>query len=68
MALRDFKELQQEADALSPEQQLELAHYLLAKAKQPHLKPTGDLGEFRGTIQLKIDPLDYQRSIRSEWS
>ena len=34
VALRDLKELQKQADALKPEEQIQLATYLLAKAKK----------------------------------
>lgn len=68
MALRDFKELQQDADALTPKEQVELAHYLLAKARGAALKQSGNLNEYKGTVKLSIDPLNYQKSIRAEWS
>ena len=67
MALRDLKELQREADALRPEEQVQLARYLLKKAKEAELKDTGSLSEFRGCIRLTVDPLEYQWSIRAEW-
>ena len=67
MALRDLKELQKQVDALPPEEQVQLAHYLLAKAKQPRLKRTGNLSEFRGAIKLTVDPLEFQKAIRAEW-
>lgn len=68
MALRNLKELQTDADALSPTEQIELANYLLDKAMKTALRVTGDLSEFKGKINLNIDPLDFQRAIRSEWT
>lgn len=68
MALRNLKELQTDADALSPAEQVELANYLLEKAKKSTLRVTGDLSEFKGKINLNIDPLEFQRAIRSEWT
>lgn len=68
MALRNLKELQTDADALSPAEQVELANYLLDKAKSATLRATGDLSEFRGKINLKVDPIEFQRAIRSEWA
>jgi len=67
MALRDLKELQKQADGLKPEEQIRLAHYLLAKAAKAGLKPTGDLSEFKGSVKLTVDPLEFQRVIRAEW-
>ena len=66
MAQRDWKEIQAEADALSAEEQILLANYLLSKAKS-RLKATGNLHEFRGAIKLSIDPCEFQKSIRAEW-
>ncbi|KAA0228720.1 DUF2281 domain-containing protein [Fimbriimonadia bacterium ATM] len=34
MAVHDLKELQRQADALKPEEQIQLAAYLLAKARK----------------------------------
>lgn len=34
MAMRDLKEFQKQADALGPEEQIQLAAYLLAKARK----------------------------------
>jgi hypothetical protein len=34
MAMRDLKEIQKRADALTPEEQLQLADYLVAKARR----------------------------------
>ncbi len=67
MALQDMIELQKQADALNPEEQILLANYLLGKAKRPMLQPATDLSEFRGAIKLTKDPLEFQRSIRAEW-
>lgn len=67
MAMRDLKKLQKEADALPPEEQLQLARYLLHRARKHALKPTGDLSEFRGSIKLSMDPLAFQQAIRAEW-
>jgi hypothetical protein len=68
MALRDLKQLQQDADALDPEEQLALANYLYAKARTSALKATGNLSEFKGAVDLKLDPVEFQKSIRAEWS
>jgi hypothetical protein len=66
MAMRDVERLQKEAEALSREEQIQLAEILLSNAKQPG-KVT-DLSSFSGCIKLTIDPIEYQRAMRSEWS
>jgi hypothetical protein len=39
---------------------------ILAAYEQQDSVPA--LSDFAGTIQLTVDPLDYQRQIRDEWS
>lgn len=71
MALRDLKEIQKRADALSPEEQVQLAKYLLSKAGRSHAdsnEPNGDaLMRYYGRINFKGDPVGIQRKMRSEW-
>ncbi|HVL40093.1 MAG TPA: hypothetical protein VM328_11945 [Fimbriimonadaceae bacterium] len=70
MALRDLQELQRRADALSREEQLQLANYLLTKA-QPAVQgfqPNGSaLMRYFGKIDFKGDPVEIQRKMRAEW-
>lgn len=67
MALRDLKELQERANALSPDEQVQLANYLLAKAHGAPLENGTALMRFYGKIDFKGDPMDIQRKMRSEW-
>ena len=67
MAAPDWKELQKKLDSLTPEQKVELAEYLLRQVSNGGVKATGNLSEFRGVLELSVDPVDFQRSVRGEW-
>jgi hypothetical protein len=67
MAAPDWRELQKKLDELPPEQKLELADYLWTQVSKIGTRPTRALGGYRGTIQLTVDPEEYQRSARAEW-
>ncbi|MFY9235167.1 MAG: hypothetical protein WAO58_12000 [Fimbriimonadaceae bacterium] len=67
MAIRDLQELQKRADALSPEEQIQLAQYLLTKAHETTAANGEALMRFFGKIDFKGDPMDIQRKMRSEW-
>lgn len=67
MALRYLKELQKQADGLSPDEQIQLANYLLAKAHDSPLANGTAFMQFFGKIDFKGDPMDIQRKMRSEW-
>jgi len=63
--MRDVERLRKEAEALPREEQLQLAEILLANTKLT--SNNADLDSFWGCLTLTIDPLEFQRSIRSEW-
>ena len=67
MSNRDLRAIQHDAEALTPQEQLQLAEYLMAKARSSTLKECGDLSEFKGSIQLTVDPVEYQKSVRADW-
>ncbi len=67
MSVGDLQRLQKEAEELTPDEQVQLARHLLERAQERPLKPTGDLSAFKGCLKLSVDPIEYQRQIRSEW-
>ena len=58
--------MRKEAEALTPDEQKELADYLIARAKRAEAGKV-DLQSLAGVLKLTVDPLEYQREIRSEW-
>jgi hypothetical protein len=54
-------------DKLTPADRARVLSYLLRRSRGAKLVPV-DLSEFKGTIKLTIDPMEYQESIRSEWN
>ncbi len=67
MAIRKLSEVVREAVELRPDDQVRLAKYLLDRNTEISLKPTPNMNQFRGGLQLTVDPMAFQREIRSEW-
>ena len=68
MAQRDLDQIKQAAENLTNEQLLDLAQYLLEKARKPRYPvKKADLSEFYGKIEFPEDALEYQQRIRAEW-
>ena len=68
MALRDLEKLQKAAEKLPPDEQIELAQFLLKRAGKLVVKgKVVDLNKYAGTVKLKGDPLEYQKRVRAEW-
>jgi hypothetical protein len=68
MAMRDWEHLRMEAEKLTAEQQLELAEYLIHKARKgKYVAKVVDLNKYAGTVIYPEDPLAYQNRIRAEW-
>jgi hypothetical protein len=67
MASREFKLIREEALRLEPEEQVQLAVFLLHHSRMRSVKTTGDLSEFKGTLRLSVDPQKHQRRLRAEW-
>ena len=55
-----------QAEALSPEEQLVLVTHLLGNITASPAD-SSNLSEFAGLLKLSVDPLEFQKSIRSEW-
>ncbi len=68
MAMRELKHLQEEAEKLTQDQQLELAQFLIERARRKKYvaKPV-DLNKFAGTVNFPEDALEYQHRVRAEW-
>ena len=67
MAMRDMKQIRDEALRLEPEEQVQLAVFLLHHSRMKAIKSSGDLSEFRGSLHLTVDPLEHQARLRAEW-
>jgi len=68
MALRDLESLQKAAEKLPPDEQLQLAQFLLQRAGKLAVKGrVVDLNKYAGTVKLKEDPMEYQKRVRAEW-
>ena len=68
MALKKLTEIQREVDQLSDREQKQLAEYLHKKISKSKGSATpAELAEFKGTLKLRFDPVEFQRTIRAEW-
>jgi len=68
MALRDLESLQKAAEKLPPDEQLQLAQFLIAKVRREKYGVKNvDLSPFYGKVKLKEDPMEYQKRVRAEW-
>lgn len=65
---RDLQQIQEAAKKLPPEDQIQLAEFLLdqARSRQKTGKPV-DLNKYAGTVAFPEDALEYQQRIRAEW-
>ncbi|MGD1937119.1 MAG: hypothetical protein ACFCA4_06155 [Cyanophyceae cyanobacterium] len=65
----DYNTLLQTALTLTPEQRTQLIQALLKSLEQPDPRPlqpsNGD--QWFGSLPKRIDSVEFQRSIRSEW-
>ena len=68
MALRRLDEIKRETDALSKEEKLELAEFLIQDARRNrYAGKVADLNRYSGIVKLKEDPLECQKLTRAEW-
>ena len=69
MSPTDYNTLLQTALTLTPDLRTQLIQALLKSLEPPHpplIQPSnGD--RWFGSLPKRIDPLEFQRSIRSEW-
>ena len=68
MAMRDFDRLQREAELLTPEEQVRLAEYLMARVKRSTSGTQVELSAFYGICRFPEDAMEYQKRVRSEWA
>lgn len=69
MTNRRLEAIQREADALNPEEKMELALYLLKRAPSRSLVTKKvDLNRHAGKDFFPVDGLEWQRSLRADWS
>lgn len=69
MVPRDLEELQRDAEELTPDQQLQLAAFLIQRARgRTYTAKVVDLNKHAGTVQYpEEDAVAYQRRVRTEW-
>ena len=65
MSTRAFERLRLKVDQLSNEERRELARYLLELGEQSTERSL-DINSLKGTLNLTVDPLEYQRSSRAD--
>jgi len=67
MALRRLDEIKQEVNGLSNEEKLELAQYLLERARMTYPDKVVDMAKFYGTARFSEDAMEMQKRWRAEW-
>jgi hypothetical protein len=68
MALRKLDEIKQQANSLSDEEKLELAQYLIGRARtEKYPIQEVDLSNFYGIVKFREDAMEMQKRWRAEW-
>ena len=62
-----IKQIEAEAQTLSQAEVLDLVVRLTQIARSKGEKHEIDWSRYAGVLKLTVDPLEYQRQIRSEW-
>jgi CRISPR/Cas system-associated endoribonuclease Cas2 len=67
MAMRDLSKLKAEAEKLSEQDQIDLAIYLLRRARRERKQRVVDLTPFYDIAHFDEDAMEMQKRWRAEW-
>ncbi len=62
-----LKQIEQQSEALSQAEILDLAARLIEIAKTKNIGIPTSWGNYDGILDPKLDPLEYQRTVRQGW-